>query len=159
MRHIPRSGRGSGAFGQEEILCMQLYESIFIVRPSLSDEDTNKLIEKMKGVVAKAGATLLKSENWGKKRLAYEVKREPNGTFVYLHFRSEGGVVSELERSYRLEDSVLKFLTVRGEQVAPPTAAAPTGAPEAGEVDRGRAVDRGRVPVDRGREVDRGRVQ
>jgi len=143
---------------------MQLYESIFIVRPSLSDEDTNKLIEKMKGVVAKAGATLLKSENWGKKKLAYEVKRERKGTFVYLHFRSEGGVVSELERSYRLEDSVLKFLTVRVEQVAPPqaappTVAAPTAAPEAGEVDRGRAVDRGRVPVDRGREVDRGRVQ
>ncbi|MGH7167571.1 MAG: 30S ribosomal protein S6, partial [Nitrospiraceae bacterium] len=45
---------------------MQLYESIFIVRPSLSDEDTNKLIEKMKGIVAKSGATLLKSENWGR---------------------------------------------------------------------------------------------
>src|SRR5437660_12424151 len=117
---------------------MQLYESIFIVRPSLSDEDTSKLIDKLKGVVEKSG-TLLKSENWGKKKLAYEVKRERKGTFVYLHFRSEGGVVSELERSYRLEDSVLKFLTVRVEQVAPPqaappTAAAPTAAPEAGEV-------------------------
>jgi small subunit ribosomal protein S6 len=117
---------------------MQLYESIFIVRPSLSDEDTNKIIEKMKGVVAKAGATLLKLENWGKKKLAYEIKRERKGTFVYLHFRSEGGVVSELERSYRLEDSVLKFLTVRVEQVAPPTAAPPTTAPEAKESDRGR---------------------
>ncbi|MGH7207894.1 MAG: 30S ribosomal protein S6 [Nitrospiraceae bacterium] len=112
---------------------MQLYESIFIVRPSLSDEDTNKIIEKMKGVVAKSGATLLKSENWGRKKLAYEVKRERKGTFVYLHFRSEGGVVSELERSYRLEDSVLKFLTVRVEQPIPSTAA-----PETKESDRGR---------------------
>ncbi|HJU04702.1 MAG TPA: 30S ribosomal protein S6 [Nitrospiraceae bacterium] len=98
---------------------MQTYESIFIVRPSLSDEDTSKIIEKMKGVVEKSGATLLKSENWGKKKLAYEVKRERKGTFVYLHFNAEGGVVGELERSYRLEDSVIKFLTVRLEQGMP----------------------------------------
>jgi small subunit ribosomal protein S6 len=104
---------------------MQLYESIFIVRPSLSDEDTSKVIEKMKGVVEKNGATLLKSENWGKKKLAYEVKRERKGTFVYLHFRSEGGVVGELERSYRLEDSVIKFLTVRLTQEAPQKPAGP----------------------------------
>jgi small subunit ribosomal protein S6 len=94
---------------------MSLYESIFVVRPSLSDDDTNKLIEKMKAVLEKAGATLLKFENWGKKKLAYEVKRERKGTFVYFHFKSAGNVVGELERSYRLEDSILKFLTVRQE--------------------------------------------
>ncbi len=92
---------------------MQLYESIFVVRPSLSDQDTQAIIEKMKGVLEKSGAALLKCENWGKKRLAYEVKRERKGTFVYLHFQSQGTVVSELERSYRLEDSVIMFLTVR----------------------------------------------
>jgi len=94
---------------------MSLYESIFVIRPTLSDDDTNKLIEKMKGILEKSGATLLKLENWGKKKLAYEVKRERKGTFVYVHFKSAGGVVSELERSYRLEDSILKFLTVRQE--------------------------------------------
>ena len=112
---------------------MQLYESIFVVRPSLSDEDTHKVIEKMKGVVEKSGATLLKSENWGKRKLAYEVKRERKGTFVYHHFRSEGSVIGELERSYRLEDSVIKFLTVRLDQEAPPKAA-----DEPKESDRGR---------------------
>jgi len=98
---------------------MQLYESIFIIRPSLTDDDTNKLIEKMKGLIEKAGATLLILENWGKKKLAYEIKRERRGTFVYLHFKAAGNVVGELEHSYRLEDSVLKFLTVRLEH--PPT--------------------------------------
>lgn len=97
---------------------MQLYESIFIVRPSLSDEDTGKIVEKIKGVVEKSGATLLKSENWGKKKLAYEVKRERKGTFVYLHFQANGTLIGELERSYRLEDSVIKFLTVRLERPA-----------------------------------------
>ncbi len=92
---------------------MPLYESIFIVRPSLSDEDTGKIVDKMKGVLEKAGATLMKSEVWGKKKLAYEVKRARKGTFVYFNFESEGQVVSELERSYRFEDSVIKFMTVK----------------------------------------------
>jgi small subunit ribosomal protein S6 len=98
---------------------MQLYESIFIVRPSLSDEDTSKLIDKLKGVVEKSG-TVLKFENWGKKKLAYEVNQERKGTFVYLNFQSKGDLISELERSYRLEDSVIKFLTVRMEQPTAP---------------------------------------
>jgi small subunit ribosomal protein S6 len=102
---------------------MSLYESIFILRPSLSDDDTNKLIDKMKGVLEKSGGTLLKQENWGKKKLAYEVKRERKGTFVYFYFKSPGNVVSELERSYRLEDSVLKFLTVRQDMIAKKPAA------------------------------------
>jgi small subunit ribosomal protein S6 len=105
---------------------MSLYESIFVVRPSLSDEDTNKIIDKMKSVLEKSGGTMLKHENWGKKKLAYEVKRERKGTFVYFHFKSPGGVVSELERSYRLEDSILKFLTVRQVlSAAKPAAASP----------------------------------
>lgn len=99
---------------------MHFYESIFIVRPSLSDEDTTKLIEKMKSVVEKSG-TIMKAENWGRKKLAYEVKCERKGTFVYLHFQANGDVIGELERSYRLEDSVLKFLTVR----LKPTTSAP----------------------------------
>ena len=112
---------------------MQFYESIFIVRPTLSDEDTAKIIDKMKGVLERTGASLLRFENWGKKKLAYEVKRERKGTFVYLTFHSPGPAVAELERSYRLEDSVLKFLTVRLEREP----AAP-GATEAKEPDRGR---------------------
>ncbi len=106
---------------------MQTYESIFIVRPSLPDDETNKLIDKMKGVLEKSGASLLKTENWGKKKLAYEVKRERKGTFVYFNFKAAGPVVGELERSYRLEDSIMKFITVRQEFSAQPAA---TGAPE-----------------------------
>ncbi len=103
---------------------MHLYETIFIIRPSLSDDGTNQLIEKMKGLLEKAGATLEIVENWGKKKLAYEIKRERRGTFVYVHFKSAGNVVGELEHAYRLEDSVLKFLTVRLEHPPAPKAAA-----------------------------------
>jgi small subunit ribosomal protein S6 len=118
---------------------MQLYESIFIIRPSLSDDDTNKLIEKMKGLLEKAGAAVLILENWGKKKLAYEIKREHRGTFVYMHFKGAGSVVGELEHSYRLEDSVLKFLTVRLEHPpAPKPAVVPMGQAQPREFERDR---------------------
>ncbi len=112
---------------------MQAYESIFIIRPSLSDEETQKLVEKMKGVVEKHGGTVLKTETWGRKKLAYEVKRERKGTYAYMTFQAGGATVSELERAYRLEDSVIKFLTVRLE---PASAGKPGG--ETKESDRGR---------------------
>ena len=112
---------------------MQFYESIFIVRTTLSDEDTNKIIDKIKGVLDRSGASHLRLENWGKKKLAYEVKRERKGTFVHLTFQSPGPTVAELERSYRLEDSVLKFLTVRLEREP-----AVPGTVEPVEPDRGR---------------------
>ncbi|HEX2055886.1 MAG TPA: 30S ribosomal protein S6 [Nitrospiraceae bacterium] len=104
---------------------MEIYESLFIIRPSLNDEETASLFDKMKGVVEKNGATLMKAENWGRKKLAYEIKRERKGTFVYFYFKGPGQVVGELERSYRLEDSIIKFLTVRLEkELAPPRGAA-----------------------------------
>ncbi len=59
---------------------MELYESLFIIRPTLSDEETTALIEKMKGTVTKHGANLVRAENWGRKKLAYEIKRERKGT-------------------------------------------------------------------------------
>ena len=54
---------------------MELYESLFIIRPSVSDEETKTLIEKMKGVADKTGAQSIKAENLGNKKLAYEVRR------------------------------------------------------------------------------------
>lgn len=98
---------------------MAFYESIFIVRPSVSDEEATKVVDKMKGVLERSGATLLKTENWGKKKLAYEVKRERKGTFMYFHFQAGGTTVGELERSYRIEDAIIKFMTIKLEKPIP----------------------------------------
>ena len=103
---------------------MELYESLFIIRASVSDQETTALIEKMKAVAEKTGAQFIKSENWGKKKLAYEVKRERKGTYVYFYFRAPNITVGELERSYRLEDTIIKFLTVHlKKELVPRTAA------------------------------------
>ena len=95
---------------------MEIYESLFIIRPSLSDEETSALIDKMKGVAEKTGAQFIKAENLGKKKLAYEVRRERKGTYAHFYFKAPNNTVGELERAYRLEDNVIKFLTVHHER-------------------------------------------
>jgi small subunit ribosomal protein S6 len=95
---------------------MELYESLFIIRPSLTDEETSALMQKMKGVAEKAGAQFIKADNWGRKKLAYEVRRERKGTYMYFYFRAPNNTVGELERAYRLEDNIIKFLTVHLEK-------------------------------------------
>ena len=114
---------------------MACYESIFILRSSLADEEAEAVIEKMKNVLTKHGATIVKAENWGKKKLAYEIKHDRRGTYILLQFESaQENVVRELERLYRLEDSVIKFLTVRVEEEAFQVAAAEQGDSEDGGV-------------------------
>ena len=91
---------------------MAYYESICILRSSVPDEEATQIIGKMKGVLEKQGAAILKVDNWGKRKLAYEVGHDRRGFFVLFQFEAKGNTVAELERMYRLEDSVLKFMTV-----------------------------------------------
>ena len=91
---------------------MNTYESIFILRSTLNDEDVQKTVNKIEGVV-KQGGELIATENWGKKRLAYEVMKEKKGIYVLLRFCAKGDLVSEIERNYRIDDNVIKFLTVK----------------------------------------------
>ncbi len=113
---------------------MPFYESIFIIRQSLTEEETGGIIDKMKGSIEKQGGTLIKVDNWGKKKLAYEVDHDRRGTFVQFQFEANGQVIGQLERLYRLEDSVLKFLTIRVEEadLQPPAVPEPTESEGAG---------------------------
>jgi len=91
---------------------LNIYESIFILKSSVSDEDIQKIAGKMEGIV-KQGAELLATENWGKKKLAYEVAKEKRGVYILLRFQGKGDINAELERNYRIDDNVIKFLTVK----------------------------------------------
>jgi len=91
---------------------MNTYESIFILKPTLSDEDVQKIVNKLEGIVKQSGE-LISAENWGKKKLAYEVMKEKKGIYVLLRFLGKGELVLELEKNYRFDDSVIKFLTVK----------------------------------------------
>ena len=95
---------------------MPIYESIFVINPNLSDDETNATIKKMQDVVSKQGGEMTKFEDWGKKKLAYEVKKQKRGHYVFFQFKGTPASISELERTYKLTDSVIKFLSVRLEK-------------------------------------------
>jgi len=92
---------------------MNMYESIFILKPSLKEEETESAIEKMKGVITTNNGEILEVENWGKRKLAYEVKKEKKGIFVLMRFQGEGRLIPELEKNYKLDDRVMKYVTVK----------------------------------------------
>ncbi len=91
------------------------YELMFIVRPDMGEEDLNKLISTLESSVTAAGGTV-KSEIWGKRRLAYSVRRFNDGIFVLLILGGSGAMVHELERRLRVTEPVIKFLTVRTDE-------------------------------------------
>jgi small subunit ribosomal protein S6 len=92
------------------------YEVMFIVRPDLSEEDTDKLIATLQGHAATAGATVLNTEKMGRRRLAYDVKKFSDGQYVLLTLNADGKSVHELERRMRVAEPVIKFLTVRTDE-------------------------------------------
>jgi small subunit ribosomal protein S6 len=92
---------------------MKLYESLCILRPVQVETESERVIEKMKEVLKQAGANILKFDNSGKKKLAYDIQHERKGTYITVQFEGPPTVVFELERFQRMEDQVMKFMTVR----------------------------------------------
>lgn len=95
---------------------MSIYESIFIINPNITDDETAGVIKKMQDVVAKQGGEMVKFEDWGKKKLAYEIKKQKRGHYVFFQIKSAPQVISELERTFKLTDQVIKYLTVKLEK-------------------------------------------
>lgn len=96
-----------------ERLILNPYESVFITKPTLSDEDIDRILEKLKSIIEEKGGEVVSSDNWGKKKLAYEVQKERKGIYVLVHFKGTGDTIAELERTYRFTESIIKFMNVR----------------------------------------------
>ena len=92
---------------------MRVYEELFIVRPSITDEEIDPFIEQLSQVVTSRGGTVDKSEKWGVRKLAYRVEKLNEGYYVLLQFSAGPDVVKEMERRLRVADQVMKFITVR----------------------------------------------
>jgi small subunit ribosomal protein S6 len=92
------------------------YEFTFVVQPEISEEGLEGLCQKFESVLEKAGAKRLFYEDWGRRRLAYEIQKFQKGHYLVLHFLDGGSIIPEMERTARLEDSVLRFLTVLADE-------------------------------------------
>ena len=101
---------------------MRRYETIVIVDPDLSEEGRAPLFDRIKEVIPQQGGTLIDIEDWGNKRLAYNIKKKPRGFYARLDYCGNGTVVDELERFFRIDDRMMKYLTVVIDEDADPEA-------------------------------------
>jgi len=92
---------------------MRKYELIFIVRTDFPEEELGKLISQMEGVVTSHGGKVEKVEKMGRRRLAYRVQRQREGMYVLFVVEGSGETVKEFERRLKVNDAVLKYLSVR----------------------------------------------
>jgi len=92
---------------------MRKYELIFITRPDMPEEELGKLITQMEGVVTGQGGKIEKVEKMGKRRLAYRVERQKEGIYVLFVIEGSGETVKEFERRLKVNDMVIKYLSVR----------------------------------------------
>lgn len=92
---------------------MRRYESIYILRPGMSEEQVDAIIENTNKIITDDAGTIISLNKWGMKKLAYLVKKESQGYYVYCDFAGTPAAVAEFERRFRIEDAVLKYMTVK----------------------------------------------
>ena len=94
---------------------MALYEHIYLARQDVSAQQVETITEQMKGVITGAGGTVAKVEYWGVKSLAYRVKKNRKAHFTMLNIDAEAAAVTEMERQMRINEDILRFMTIRVE--------------------------------------------
>jgi small subunit ribosomal protein S6 len=92
---------------------MRIYESLFIIKPDVPEEEIDQRLEALRTVLTGAGATVDNLDKWGKRKLAYRVDKYREGFYVLVQYTAGPEMVKEFERRLRVSDIVLKFLTVR----------------------------------------------
>jgi len=91
---------------------MRRYETIFIIDPDLSDEERNPVVERLQEIINQHGGFLVITDEWGSKKLAYEVKKKIRGYYIRIDYCGTGKLVNEIERFFRIDDRVMKYMTV-----------------------------------------------
>ena len=89
------------------------YETIYILRPNTANDGVAEVNTRIKNVIESMGGKVLKVDNWGKRRLAYEVAKERKGIYLYWRYLATSGVVEEAERNLRMLDNVVRYMTVK----------------------------------------------
>ena len=94
---------------------MRKYEAMFILRPDLEEEKRNELIEKFKTIISNDGEVEEVNE-WGMKKLAYEIKKFKEGYYVLANFKANTDLPKELERNFRISDNVIRYMVINLEE-------------------------------------------
>lgn len=98
---------------EDDLETARQYEVVFIIDPGADEAEVSRLTESHKQIVTDQGAVITKAESWGKRPLAYEILHQTEGTFVLFEIEGSGREIAELERRMRVNDRILRYLTVR----------------------------------------------
>ena len=112
---------------------MRMYETIYIVQPDLGDEEIKTLSTKVQDVIAGMNGDFKRLEDWGIRKLAYPINKNPRGRYFYLRFDGDSPLIAELERRLRLDDKVIRYQSVKLEQDVVAAAAVAKSAEEGTE--------------------------
>ena len=94
---------------------MRNYETIFILKPNGEEEQRNAIIEKFKNIINEGGE-IVSVDEWGTRKLAYEIQKLKEGYYVLINFKSGSDVINELERNYRISDDVIRFIVINQDE-------------------------------------------
>ena len=97
---------------------MNQYETVFILTPVLSDDQTKETVEKFKKVLTDNGAEIVNEEAWGLKKLAYQIEKKTSGFYFLMEFKAESEVIKQLETAFRRDEKVIRFQTVKLDKYA-----------------------------------------
>jgi len=92
---------------------VNIYENIIILNAALPDEEINTSVSKIRDVVANAGGEVLKTDFWGRRKLAYEIKKQNKGVYVMLIFKTPSATIKKLEEFYKVFDPVIKYMVIK----------------------------------------------
>jgi small subunit ribosomal protein S6 len=95
---------------------MRDYELVFIVHPDLDDSTLKEVVERVKGWITAAGGEVSKVDMWGKRKLAYSIRKQNEGQYVLLKSKMDPSFCSELERNLRIQEPVMRFLIATDEE-------------------------------------------
>lgn len=98
---------------------MTAYETMYILRPDLGEEAVNQGISKYQSLLQEKGAESIDVQYRGRRRLAYEIQRFREGSYVQMNYEADGTAIAALERAMRLNDDVIRYLTIRSEPGQP----------------------------------------
>ncbi len=91
---------------------MNRYETIFIIEPDTGEDGRGQLIQKVKDIITKYNGALIEMDEWGTKKMAYEIRRKLRGYYVRADYCGSGDLIAEMERNFRIDDRILKFMTI-----------------------------------------------
>jgi len=92
---------------------MNHYETLFVVKTTLTDEERNSHITKVKDIIEKNGGEIVATDEMGIRKLAYSVEKQTRGYYVVVYFKGQGDLVGELERNLKFNEQIIKFLTLK----------------------------------------------